>query len=131
MEAKLPTVQPGDEILAEHFNAIYDFIRRCQISVGENSGIDMDSGPGGVALALGDNDGFWIKLTSRSGNDFAWTSQIHQGGTTWVDGYESGTTSTNPAHEANANSSIPTLPVKVWARRDPASNEVLFSLGNC
>jgi hypothetical protein len=131
VEVKLPTVQPGDEILAEHVTALYDLIRRLRITTGENSGLDSDSSNAGIAIGLGDSDGFWVKLTSRSGNDFAWTEQIPQPGGTWVDGPQSGTTTTDPAHELNANTTLPALPVKVWAWRAPASNEVLFSLGAC
>jgi hypothetical protein len=131
VEVKLPTLKPGDELWDVHFNVIYDAIKRLQLSVGENSGIDLDSNAGGMAIGLGDNDGFWIKLTARSGNSFAWTEQIPQTGGTWVDGYQSGTTGSDPAHEANANTSLPTLPHKVWAWRAPASNEVVFLLGSC
>lgn len=127
----LPKVEPGDEISADHIAAIYDALQRLQITVSQNCGITMDSGSTGITLGLGINEGFWIKLTSRSSNSFAWTEQIHQAGDTWVDGYQSGTTSTDPAHEVNGNSTLPTLPVKVWAWRVPASNEVTFNIGTC
>jgi hypothetical protein len=131
VEVKLPTVRPGDEILAEHITAIYDLVRRLQIATGENSELTLDSGDGGNVLNAPTNDGMWVKLTSRSSNAFAWTEQIPQTGGTWVDGYQSGTTTTDSAHEANSNTTLPTLPVIVWAWRAPASNEVTFLLGSC
>lgn len=131
MEVRLPTVLPGDEILAEHITALYDLVRRLQVSVAANSGLVMDSGAGGVALGLALAEGFWIRLTSNSGNAFAWTEVIPQSGGTWVDGYRSGTSGSDPARELNGNTSIPALPLIVRAWRAPASHEVLFHLGSC
>src|SRR4051812_42800552 len=105
MEVKLPTVHPGDEILAEHIAALYDLVRRCQIMTGENSELTLDSADAGNVLNAPVNDGMWIKLTSRSGNSFAWTEQVPQTGGTWVDGFQSGTTTVDPGHELNSNTS--------------------------
>jgi hypothetical protein len=131
MPIQLPKVKPDDEILAEHFEGIYRALEKLQISIGQNGSITMDDSGSGIALGMNAREGFWIKLTSNSGAAYAWTEQLAQPSGTWVDGYQSGTTATDPAREINGNASPTSLPLIVWAWRAPQSAEVVFQLGSC
>lgn len=132
MSAKrYPRPQPGDELTTLHFKAIYDALERLELRVANGSGLTLSAGPGGTVIGLAERKGFWIKLTSNSSNAYAWTEQLPQSGGTWVDGYQSGTTSSDPAREVNGLTTPPTLPKIVRAWRGVQSNEVLFGLSTC
>lgn len=127
----LRTVRPGDDIEARHLDDVQKALRWSRIVVGQASGLTMDSCPSGITLGLSVVEDFWIKLTAHSGSAYAWTEQLPEPGGAWSDGFQSGTTSTDAAREASGNASPPSLPVIVRARREPASNEVVFRLGSC
>lgn len=131
MLLELPNPRPGDEIEARHLALLYDALRRVALSVAGNSGLSLDSGDHGTIIGFTGDDGFYIELTANSGGAYAWTEQLADGAGTWVAGYRSGTTSTDPAYEMNGNTSIPSLPQIVHARRLPSSNAVVFQLGSC
>lgn len=132
MNLRIPRVQPGDEFTADRYNALVDGLKRCRLSVahGNSSGLELDTGAGGNVLSFSRSEWFWIDLTARSGNAYAWSEVIPQAGGSWVSGFRSGTTSVDPAAEINGDTSF-TLPQRVYAWRELASNEVLFQIGAC
>ncbi len=131
MKLEFPRADPGDEITTLHFKALYAALEQLKINIPGGGGLIITETPKGYAMASDCREGFWAKLTINSSNDYAWIEQIPQSGGAWVDGYSTGTTSTDPAHELNGNTSIPSLPIIVWAWRSATSGEVLFQQGLC
>lgn len=131
MKLKLDRVSPGDEITTEHFNRLHEALRALQINLAPGANLDVQSTPAGYTVAANPRKGLWIKLTGNSSNAYSWTEQLPQPSGTWADGYRSGTTSADPAHEINGNTSPPSLPLIVWAWRAPQSGEVVFQVGGC
>lgn len=122
---KMPRVNPGDDIRAEHVNAIYEAAEGLGLTVDASSGLSLLTGPGGKHLGVSRRFRGWIKLTSNSGTAYAWTQQVAASGGTWTSGGMSGTTSADPAYPANGETTIAANTI-VWAERAPTSGTIVF-----
>jgi hypothetical protein len=71
----------------------------------------------------------FVKLTGSAGGAYAWT-QESRGGGAWGDTTRTGTTSADPAIEANGNGAVP-IGTVVPAWRDTLSGELIFQLAAC
>lgn len=123
MNINIPDPKPGDPLRAEHIKALLELRDRLTVSVAP----PLAQAPDGT-IYLPDGGGFWAKITGApSSGKHPWLEQIPQTGGTWTDGVRTGTTSTDPAYEANGSTSTLTNK-KVWLRRDKASGELRFVL---
>jgi hypothetical protein len=87
----------------------------------------MVNGPTGPHLRDDSEQPFYAKLTSGSGTGpYAWTRQ-YWSSSAWHDGFESGTTSDDPAY--NGVSFTPTLPAILLLRRQ--DGVLTFTAGSC
>lgn len=119
----LPDPKPGDVLKAEHIKALLEIRRNSRVRVAP----PLAQMPDGT-IYLPDSDGFWAKITGApTGAKHPWQQVVGQSGGTWANGAASGTTSTDPAYEANGSTA--TLTNKyVWLSRDKASGELRFVL---
>jgi hypothetical protein len=122
---RLPRVAPGQEIQAEHLNALFDLAEGLGLTAEASGGLRITSGPAGRQLALRRRFQGWIRLTSNSGTAYAWTQQLSQASGTWANGALSGTTTSDPAYPANGETTIAANTI-VWAERVATSNAVVF-----
>lgn len=127
--AKLPRVKPGDLITAEHINRLFSEAERlANIQVAYP--LESHSNDGNTTIRVVSQSEAWIKITSAAtGTAYAWTEQIEQSGGTWTNGPRSGTTSSDPAYEANGSTSV-TLNRIVRARKRSVGGWV-FEFGEC
>ncbi|MDR3634355.1 MAG: hypothetical protein P4L84_11170 [Isosphaeraceae bacterium] len=125
--------QPGDILRTSTINALWAAWR----SIGKITGVPpiyVDQDVGGTTVSAMLEEIWWIKLGTGDGSgNYAWTRQV-PGSTpgTWVVSPmgESGTTTSDPAIEANGNALIPANTfVAAW--REPSSDAIVFLLGHC
>lgn len=126
MARKLPVVQPGQPILAEHILAIYEALQEIDLKVVP----PLVLGPLNT-IYLASKPGFWIKLTGApSSIAHPWQEVIPAASGTWSVGSLSGTTSTDPAYEINGSTATLTNKyARAW--RDLATGEVRFNYSTC
>lgn len=120
-----PPAKAGEPILAEHIQAILEIRDKLLVEYAPPLVRNGD-------LVYADiRDVFWIKLTGApSGSAHPWLEQIPDTGGTWVSGYDSGTTTDDPAYEVNSSTTTLTnLIALAW--RDPTSGEVRFIYSEC
>jgi hypothetical protein len=124
--ARLPRVAPGQEIRAEHLNALFELAEGLGLTAETSGGLRMISGPAGRQLALRRRFQGWIKINgSPTGASYPWVQQIAQASGTWTNGALSGTASTDGAKEANGVTTVASGTI-VWAERLATSNEIIF-----
>jgi hypothetical protein len=123
----IPDVKPGDYFTLKLINSLIDEVNRLnRLSVAGGEAYDL---PGcGVGVRPSEPDWIYAKLTSQSGSTFAWTEQIPASGGAFTAGSRSGTTSSDPAYEANGAS--PTLPLNAVLRRARGGSWI-FVVGGC
>lgn len=129
MGIKLPRVKPGDLILAEHYQQLAAATEKVA-NLRVEAPLELFDVPGGYLVRLAKTPDTWIKITgSPSGTAYAWTEQVPQSGGTWTNGPRSGTTSVDPAYEANGSTSVPANRI-VRARRNDGGAWI-FEFGEC
>lgn len=127
----LPRVEPGDEIKAEHHNALVDALVEQNLIVSGSGGLIGGSGPFGTSLTVTGPKTIWLKLTGRLVAAYAWTEVYPATGGTWTNSTNTGTTTVDPAYEANGNTAIvTTTPYYVEAKRNTAG-AMMFRAGSC
>jgi hypothetical protein len=134
-EPDLPELVPGPQpgFLA-WLNDLRRLVLSTRIVTDAGSGLTQAPHPDGTAVRLNALRPFYITLTGGgAGGKYAWTEAIpiDPAADSWRAGHASGTTATDPAIEANLNAGITGLPRRVIARRDAASNELIFWTSNC
>lgn len=92
-------VSPGDPITARCWNVLAEAAEAAQIVLGSGSNIEGSFQAGGTHLRALILKTIFAKLTSQSGDSFAWTEQIGDPANPgdWKDGFYSGTIANNPA----------------------------------
>lgn len=101
---QLPRVKEGDPITPDLFNRLFEVAERCNLSVGQGSGLNLLSGPDGYALSAVISQPIWIKTTGAiSSGQYPFTQQFPAAGGGWTAG-----SLTDTAFEANGNTSVPT-----------------------
>jgi hypothetical protein len=122
--------EKGKPILAKTLNdPIAEIERASKLAVA--SGLTLQSGPQGPAIASQEVRSIVAKITSGSGaGPYAWTEQM-AGSTagSWADAYLSGTTSADPAFNLAGSVSL-SLPLTVTMTRDD-SGVWWFLAGSC
>lgn len=129
MGLKLPRVKAGDLIYAEDYQrlaAAAEKVANLRVA----APLELIDIPGAYMLRLSRTPETWIKITGApSGTAYAWTEQVPQSGGTWADGPRSGTTSVDPAYEANGSTAVPANRI-VRARRNDGGAWI-FEFGEC
>jgi hypothetical protein len=128
-------VKAGDPIIKDAWDRLADMVERAlNVGVDPTGGLHAFSGPFGTSISRARPQEFWIKLTSHgSSGQYAWTEQVPAAGGGWTDGARSGTTTVDPAIEANANTGLTAdsaAPI-VWAWREKATGELRFQGDAC
>lgn len=120
-----PPAKPGEPILAEHIQAILEIRDKLVTEYAPPLARNGD------VVYLDALDVFWIKLTGApSGSAHPWTEQLPDTGGTWVSGYDTGSTTDDPAYEVNGSTTdLSNLIALAW--RDPTSGEVRFMYSVC
>lgn len=132
----MPTPPPNPDqfkgqTLVSFLTALVGWLARNAPRASPGSGLTVEETSGGSVWTVERRDIGWIKVTSRSGNAHAWNRVIATGTGAWSnDTTLSGTTSDDPAYEANGDVTF-TLPQVVYAWRDQEQGEVRFSKSKC
>lgn len=130
MPKDLPDLKPGDALSADWLNTLRAWLRRAGIRVDAGSGLRGNVGPQGTALSISEPEAMWIKLTGHTGVAYSWTEQVPDTAGTWQDGIRTGTTTVDPAYEANGVTTVTTGRI-VWGTRDRSVGEMRFTFGAC
>lgn len=126
MSVLKPVFHEGDVLSADSLNQLVTWCAQGKLRFGR--GFVVHNG----VVAIAARPGWWAKITSRgTGANHAWIRQIATAGGGWSDDSTlSGTTTADPAYEANGVTTL-SLPTRVWAWRDQETSEVRFSQSQC
>jgi hypothetical protein len=130
MKVRLSRVVPGDPFTDGLFNELADAINRSDTEFDSSGWFVYEKHPvTGTVVALQRKVPMMVRLTTSSGNHFAWEEvEPAAGGGYATFGGRSGTTSDDYAAEMNGNTSF-ALPRVVKARR--AWGKLVFQVGLC
>jgi hypothetical protein len=127
---RIPPFKPGATLKAEHLNMMIR-VANAVLDLGSDGKTEADVGRNSLSIRLPKCSGMWIKVTAHiSGNAYSWTEGLHDGGTTFLDGYEDDASGSDPALESHGLSTV-TVPSVAWAWRDRLSGELLFEADAC
>ena len=119
--------KPGDPIRAD-LPAAQDaeILRLGKIKVGP--GLEVRSGPSGIAISLLLPDRIFIRLTGSSGSgaSYPWVQVYHLDGQTWETSTRTGSLTVDPVFERGGATNLTGGNVVYEARRCPTSGEWLF-----
>ncbi len=127
----IPDFKANQVLGATALRVIVEELRRC-LNLTGTAPINVNANSEGFNVAIDMRSGIWIKLTGGgTGGKYAWTRIDPDTAGAWVDNtFETGTTTSDPAYEANGNTGVPTSPpsrARAW--RDPLTNELRFQWG--
>lgn len=125
-----PPVRPGTGI--KFPIAVYERLRAFAMSLRliSGPGILAQETAGGTIVSLDLPTEFPIRITARTGTDYAWNRLVPTSGGGWSDDTTStGTTTRDPAREANGV--VAATPQVVWARRVAPYNAIVFDRDTC
>jgi hypothetical protein len=125
---KFDRQKPGKPISARIINAPLDAIE-AGLNLSVVAPLESTTTPAGVQIGLNQAVPLYAMITGGT-NPYAWTEQYTDTGGTWMTGYQSGTTTLDPAYEINGNLTVPPGTI-VWMNRAPASGQWLFQLAVC
>lgn len=121
----LPKAKGGQPIFDGDFNRLIDIANSCNLTVGQGSGLNLQSGPDGYVLSTSVAMPFWAKITGAiSSGQYPFTQQYEATGGTWTAAPLTGT-----AFEITGNTSVAANTyVKMWRS---AAGDYRFLAGSC
>src|SRR5437879_961637 len=128
MPAGIPEFKAGDKLKAADLNALVKLFRAGKLYA--NPPLDLKAGANGFVLSLVRPAEIWARITGMSSGAYSWQQITPGPNGTGVDGVMMGTTSVEPAHEWNGNTTVPTG-TRVRMRRGTESGVWLFQLAAC
>lgn len=125
----IPLFKPGQRKIREALNSLVR-VHNAIVNMTVAGGLQVSIDDAAIVIVAPPCSGMWIRITGAAGTAYSWEEVVRDDSGGWETQGESGTTSDDPAREANDYTGV-TVGTIVRATRHPQSGEVLFEISNC